>query len=177
MDSYKLTIFKNKKTTSLPINANDSNHAQAQSVDICRSLGGTRFELTYGKSDKNILSELFNNLAFNNYTHRACSLWEGKFSNNAPCMYVFGTRLYIKNVILNYLNIPTTSVVKPVCKCKECVNPYHFVYTDYKNSKLTTGDLKLLKAYKEQGASVEQLSKVLNVHRSTIFRKLQKIKF
>lgn len=175
MEKYNLTLFTSSKKISLPVDANDSNHAQAQSADICRSLCGTRFELTYGTSRNNLLSELFKKLAFNSYSHDSCSIWEGKSTNNSPCVYVLGTRLYVKNIILRYLDIPTDSVVKPVCKCQECVNPYHFMYTQHKNSRLTTGDIKLLEAYSQQGVSVNQIAKALNVHRSTIFRKLKKV--
>jgi IS30 family transposase len=49
------------------------------------------------------------------------------------------------------------------------------MYTQHKNSRLTTGDIKLLEAYSQQGVSVNQIAKALNVHRSTIFRKLKKV--
>jgi len=174
-DLYKLTLTQNNKKVSLTIQANDSNHAQAQAADICRSLQGTGFELTYGRNKNSLLSRLFKNLAFNNYTHSCCALWEGKETNKSPCVYVFGKRLYVKNVILKYLDIPNDSVVRPICKNKNCINPYHFAYLDGKNSKLTGGDLKLLEAYKKQGASISQIAKVLNVHRATIYRKLKKL--
>lgn len=173
MDLYNLILIKNEKKLGLTVYANDSNHAQAQSSDICRSLRVAKFELTYGKDSNNILSTLFRKLAFNTYTPEKCDLWEGKFTNKTPCIYVFGVRLYVKDVILRYLDIPTDSVVKTVCKRKDCVNPYHFVYTDHKNSKLTSGDIKLLVAYKQQGVSNNQIAKVLNVHRATVFRKLK----
>lgn len=173
VDSYNLILTKNKKKITLTVQANDSNHAQAQAADICRGLHGTGFELTYGVSRQNPLSELFKDLAFNTYTHEKCVKWEGKYSNGLPCVYVFGKRIYVKNLILKYLDIPDDSVIRPTCNDKSCVNPYHFTYLENKNSKLTEGDLKLLKAYKKQGVTVKQIAEVFNVHRATIYRKLK----
>lgn len=174
-DLYKLTLTQNDKKVVLTVQANDSNHAQAQASDICRSLQGSGFELTYGVSTNNPLSELFKNLAFNTYTYSNCAIWEGKYTNGSPCVYVFGKRLYVKNIILKYLDIPNDSIVRPTCKNKTCINPYHFAYLESRNSKLTDGDLKLMKAYKNQGASINQIAKVLNVHRATIYRKLKEL--
>jgi len=172
-EDYKLIVSKNSKKLEISIDANDSNHAQAQASDICRSLHGTGFELTYGMSPKNPLADLFRSLAFNTFTHGGCFAWEGKYTNQSPCVYVFGERLYVKNIILRYLDIPNDSVVRPTCKCKTCVNPYHFAYLESKNSKLTGGDLKLMRAYKNQGVSIDQIAKVLKVHRATVYRKLK----
>jgi hypothetical protein len=172
IDSYKLTLEENSKKLTITIKANDSNHAQAQASDICRSLNATAFELTYGKGRSAPLSNLFEKLAFNTFTHDECVVWGGKYTNMAPCVYVLGKRIYVKYLILKYLDIPNDFVVRPSCKCRNCINPYHFTYLDAKNSKLTSGDLKLLTAYRKQGAGVNQIAKAFNVHRSTIYRKL-----
>lgn len=172
-ESYKLIVSKDDKRLEISVEANDSNHAQAQASDICRSLLGTGFELTYGVSQGNPLAELFQKLAFNTFTHFGCFTWEGKYTNQSPCVYIFGKRLYVKNIILRYLDIPNDSIVRPTCKCKTCVNPYHFAYLESKNSKLTGGDLKLMRAYKNQGASIDQIAKLFKVHRATIYRKLK----
>lgn len=172
-ESYKLILSEQDKKLIISLEANDSNHAQAQAADICRSLNGNGFELTYGVSKQNPLSELFENLAFNTYTHAECVEWKGKYSKGLPCVYVFGKRIYVKNLILKYLDIPDDSVIRPTCKNKGCVNPYHFTYLESKNSKLTQGDLKLLMAYQKQGVTATQMAKVFNVHRATIYRKLK----
>jgi IS30 family transposase len=176
VDSYNLTLAKDKKSITLAIRAYDSNHAQAQASDICRSLNTTTFELTYGEGVPTPLSELFEKLAFNTFTHNTCAPWKGKYTNMAPCVYVLGKRIYVKYLTLRYLDIPNDFVVRPSCKCKNCVNPYHFTYTDAKNSKLTSGDLKLLTAYRKQGTDVNQIAKAFNVHRSTVYRKLNSAK-
>lgn len=172
-ENYKLIVSKNNKKIELSVDANDSNHAQAQAADICRSLCGSGFELTYGASSGDPLSKLFQRLAFNTFTHGECFAWEGKYTNGSPCVYVFGERLYVKSIILRYLDIPNDSVVRPTCKCKTCINPYHFAYLESKNSKLTGGDLKLMQAYKSQGVSIDQIAKILKVHKATIYRKLK----
>lgn len=161
---------------TLAIRANDSNHAQAQASDICRSLNTTAFELTYGEGMPTPLSDLFEKLAFNTFTHDTCVPWGGTYTNKAPCVYVLGNRIYVKYLILKYLDIPNDFVVRPSCKCRDCINPYHFTYLDAKNSKLTSGDLKLLTAYRKQGAGVSQIAKAFNVHRSTVYRKLNSAK-
>lgn len=172
VDSYKLLIEGNNKKLAINIKAHDSNHAQAQASDICRSLNATAFELTYGEGMPTPVSDLFEKLAFNTFTHDMCAVWEGKYTNKSPCVYLLGKRIYVKYLILKYLDIPNDFVVRPSCKCKNCINPYHFTYMDAKNSKLTSGDLKLLVAYRKQGADINQIAKAFNVHRSTIYRKL-----
>jgi transcriptional regulator of acetoin/glycerol metabolism len=93
---------------------------------------------------------------------------------------VFGKRLYIRNVILKYLDIPKDdAIAKPSCSCKACINPYHTAYTSKskKNQKLGAGDDQLLLAFLGQGISVTQIAKALKVHRSTIYRKLKDERF
>lgn len=177
---YRLLLRKTKQELAIPIRANDTAHAQAQAEDICRALEGARFELSYGESDVTPLAELFTKLAGNDFTHGQCWLWGGSFCNNVPCVYVFGKRLYIRNVILKYLDIPKDdAIAKPSCSCKACINPYHTAYTSKskKNQKLGAGDDQLLLAFLGQGISVTQIAKALKVHRSTIYRKLKDERF
>lgn len=177
---YRLLLRKTKQELAIPIRANDTAHAQAQAEDICRALEGARFELSYGESDVTPLAELFTKLAANDFTHSQCWLWGGSFCNNVPCVYVFGKRLYIRNVILKYLDIPKDdAIAKPSCSCKACINPYHTAYTSKskKNQKLGAGDDQLLLAFLGQGISVSQIAKALKVHRSTIYRKLKDERF
>lgn len=174
LNNYTLIVFKNNKKLFLPIKGNDSNHAQAQAQDIVRALDANELKLNYINSNQNLLSELFEKLAFNSFKFNECFEWEGSYSNKTPCSYVFGTRYYVKDVILKYLDIPKERInAKCRCKNSKCINPYHFEYHDAKNSKLTSGDLKMLVAYRSQGTGVSQLAEVFNVHRSTIYRKLK----
>jgi len=168
-------LLRHKKTKLLtPIQAIDTNHAQAQAQDIARALNISELELTYEQHEGNELSILFEKLALNTFNHKDCDLWTGKVTNNCPCVYAFGKRFYVRDIILRYLNIPKDkSVAKPSCKNKNCVNPYHFEYHENQNSKLTCGDTKLLLAYRSQGVRIDQIAKALNVHRSTVYRKLK----
>lgn len=177
---YQLLLRKTKQRLPIPITANDTAHAQAQAEDICRALDGVQFELTYGDCEETPLSELFKKLAANDFTHGQCWLWKGSFCNNVPCAYVFNKRLYIRNVILKYLDIPKDdAIAKPSCSCKACINPYHTAYSSKakKNQKLGAGDDQLLLAFLGQGISVSQIAKALKVHRSTIYRKLKDERF
>ena len=88
-------------------------------------------------------------------------------------MYTLGKRFYVRPLILGYLDITKDAVVKNVCKNPLCVNPYHNQYLHEKNSKLGGGDLQMLLAFRSQGASIPQIAKALNVHRSTIYRILK----
>lgn len=172
-EHYTLIGYRNNKTRSIGVVANDSYHAQAQALDISRALGLERFTLDYNqKSAQDPVSQLFQDLAYNNFNHSVCYEWEGSFSNNSPVLYAFGTRFYLRNLILDYMDIRKDSVVKTECNNKECVNPYHFSYKTDKASKLTGGDKKMLLAFHGQGASVSQIAKALNVHRSTVYRNL-----
>jgi hypothetical protein len=176
-DSYRLILREESKHLKISIKAYDSNHAQAQATDISRSINASSYELGYEKQKVSPLSELFEKLAFNLFTYNTCTEWEGKFSNKAPCVYIFGRRLFLKNLILRYLDIPTDSNVKLTCNCTCCINPYHFAYLFGKNSKLSCGDTKLLLAYRSQGTGINQIADALNVHRSTIYRKLKNERF
>ncbi len=172
-NNYGLVLSNNGKQFKLAITANDSGHAQAQAADIIRSLDAESFSLTYENLKETTLSRLFTKLAFNSFDHKSCAVWEGAVSNKSPCAYVCQRRVYIKNIILKYLDIPTDLTVRPTCENKLCVNPYHFVYLPEKNSKLSGGDLKLLVAYRSQGAGISQLAEAFKVHRSTIYRTLK----
>jgi hypothetical protein len=173
--NYKLTINKDIKFINLSIEANNSNHAVAQAEDICRALDASSFNLQYGACKETPLSNLFKKLSANMYDYQKCDPWEDKFSNNVPCIYVFKQRYYVRNLILKYLDIPREGVVaRPSCNCKSCINPYHFSYKSGKNSKLTGADTNMLLAFLGQGSGVTQAAKALKVHRSTIYRKLNR---
>ena len=158
---------------SISVVANDSNHAQAQGVDISRALSLERFSIEYTYRQPGELSELFRRLAFSEFSHKECCHWKGCHTNGNPCFYVFGTRYYIRNLIIDYMDMNRDSVVKMSCQCKECINPYHFSYKTTKASKLSSGDKKMMLAFRSQGASVMQIAKALNVHRTTIYRNLK----
>ena len=173
IDQYILELHKDQKRLKLVLRANDSGHAQAQAADIARALNAESYNLGYGACKTTALSELFENLATNNYTHAVCAPWSAQFTNGVPCSYALGSRHYIRNLILKYLDIPKDGqIAKPSCNCKSCINPYHFAYAREKREKISSGDLKLLLAYRRQGVEVTQIAKALNVHRSTIYRKL-----
>jgi hypothetical protein len=172
-DSYILTLIKHKKKLELDVSAQDSGHAQAQSVDIARALSAEKYDLKYGIRQQTALSKLFRDLAENNFTHTKCSTWKETFANGSPCVYALGSRQYVRTVILGYLDIPKDGVTaKTKCLCKQCINPYHFTYMSGKNEKISCGDRKLLIAYRSQGVKAAQIAKALNVHRSTIYRHL-----
>lgn len=173
-EKYVLIVSKNKKQTKLAVVANDSNHAQGQAADLVRAFNAENYKLSYGICKETEVSKLFYDLAYNNFTHKSCYAWSKSECNNVPCCYVLGERFYIRNLILKYLDIPKEdSVTKNSCNCKNCVNPYHFVYVNEKNEKLSSGDLKLLVAYRGQGVEVAQIAAALKVHRSTIYRRLK----
>lgn len=165
---------KGKIKLDLSITSFDSNHAQAQAADICRALKVDSFELSYKCVEETALGLLFRQLAFNDFNSKECSIWQGCKTNGTPCCYVMGGRIYVKNLILSYLDIPKDELTtKSVCNNKHCVNPYHFKYVSGRNAKLSCGDRKLLLAYRGQGAAVTQIAEALKVHRSTIYRQLK----
>ena len=171
---YILNLHKNRQSAKLQIFANDINHAVGQASDICRALEFEKFDLNYGKTKVNHLSEIFKKLCLNDFSNKECCIWTGTKTNNTPCIYLLGKRYYIRRIILKYLDIPTDNyTTKLRCRCALCINPYHFEYRDARNSKLTKGDVKLLQAQKKQGTNVDQLALMLGVHRSTIYRKLR----
>lgn len=173
INTYKLILNRDSKKAEFHLSANDSNHAQAQAADICRSVAADKFNLSYETIEEDVISNLYKKLAFNDFEHNSCFTWIGPTCNNNPCFYIFGKRVFVKRSIIKYLDIPEDSTVKVVCNNKYCVNPYHFIYLPEKNSKLTGGELKLLVAYRGQGTGVSQIAQALNVHRSTIYRKLK----
>jgi hypothetical protein len=172
--NYGLEIVKGGKRCWLSITAHDNNHAQAQAKDIRRALKADKYLLTYSSKKHSKLSDLFERLAFNKFTHDCCDEWDHSLCNGVPCTYILGQRFYIRKIILSYLDIPEDNVIKPSCDNKNCINPYHFKYLPEKNSKMTSGDLKLLLAYRSQGTGVAQTALALNVHRSTIYRNLKR---
>ena len=173
-NQYTLLLRKNRSKFYLPIKALSSNHAQAQAQDIVRALNANELELTYTKQTESLLSNLFEKLAFNTFTQNECVEWEGSYCNKCACVYVFQNRIYVKDLILKYLDIPKDkTITKGRCKNTNCINPYHFEYHQSNNSKLTCGDTRLLLAYRGQGTGVNQIAEALNVHRSTIYRKLK----
>ena len=167
---YNLQLNRNNKKLTLAVKANDIAHAQAQSLDIARSLEADKFELTYGKTRLSKLSELFEKLAYNEFDYKNCYRWEGSETNGVPSVYALGRRYYVRPLILGYLDICKDKTVKNTCCNKKCVNPYHYHYLSGTNAKLGGGDLKMALAFRSQGASVPQIAKALNVHRSTIYR-------
>tara|TARA_R100001510_G_C7646390_1_gene203692 strand:+ start:79 stop:633 length:555 start_codon:yes stop_codon:yes gene_type:complete len=172
-EKYRLVVTKKNTEVNISIKAFDAAHAQAQALDIARSLEVDKFELGYGKAKQNKLSELYEKLAYNDFDHKKCFNWKGSVVNNVPAVYTLNKRFYVRPLILGYLDISRDAVVKNVCKNILCVNPYHNQYLNQKNSKLGGGDLQMLLAFRSQGASVPQIAKALNVHRSTIYRILK----
>lgn len=173
LENYTLIVQKEDKSKAISVVAHDSNHAQAQGIDISRALGLDRFSVEYSSKKPGELSELFRKLAFSEFSHQECFKWNGSFTNGSPVFYAFGMRYYVRNLILDYMDMNRDSVVNMSCKSKECINPYHFSYKTNKASKLTSGDRKLMLAFASQGVSVPQIAKALNVHRSTIYRNLK----
>lgn len=173
-ESYILTIAKDVTEKKITIYANDNNHAVAQAEDISRALDAEKFQVSYGDESKTLLSSLFKKLAFNNFRYDQCDEWTGSHTNETPCLYIFKKRLYVRNIILKYLDIPKDDcVTKLTCKNIKCINPYHYCYVSQKNSKISGADRGLAVAYLSQGASVSQIASALNVHRSTIYRNIK----
>lgn len=172
--THTLEILKGENKTLISVKAHGSSHAQAQATDICRALSADGYNLSYKRARPSVLSDLFKKLAFNEYDYSSCFIWKGKTTNNNPCIYTLRRRYYVRPLILSYLDIPNDCTVRLTCGCELCTNPYHFKYVSEKNSKLTSGDVKMLLAYRSQGARIPQAAKALNVHRSTIYRNLKK---
>ncbi len=179
MKYYTLTTISGKHKTRIRVQANDSGHAQAQAEDICRGLDINSYTLEYGDYRETHVSKLFSDLAANNFTHKQCYIWQGPLDNKEyPCMYIHKQRIYVRHVILKYLDTPREACnIRLTCDNRCCVNPYHFDYVDRKNEKLSGGDRKLLLAYLGQGASVKQVAKVFNVDPTTIYRHLEHERF
>jgi hypothetical protein len=173
-ENYVLHLYKDNKKLKIAVAANDSRHAQAQAADIARALATDAYDLTYGERRITPLAQLFKDLADNNFEHKSCSLWSGPTANGNPCVYALGKRHYVRNTVLKYLDIADDGhTAKPKCDCRDCINPYHFKHAKEKNEKISCGDLKMLVAYRGQGAPVSQIAEAFKVHRSTIYRKLK----
>lgn len=171
---YCLVIQKDKKTLELAISANDSNHAQAQAADIARALQVSTFSLSYKSIQESSLALLFKRLAHSDFSHIDCYKWEGRLCNNSPVVYALGKKYYVRPMILDYLEINKDDCVKPACGDSLCVNPYHNSYKKMKASKLGDADVNLVLAFSSQGVPAREIAKALNVHRSTIYRTLNR---
>lgn len=174
---YCLVIQKDKKTLELAISANDSNHAQAQAADIARALQVSTFSLSYKSIQESNLALLFKRLAHSDFSHIDCHKWEGKLCNGSPVVYALGKKYYVRPMILDYLEINKDDCVKPACGDSLCVNPYHNSYKKMKASKLGDADVNLVLAFSSQGVPVREIAKALKVHRSTIYRTLNREHF
>lgn len=175
--NYCLLLNKNHKNLELALVANDAGHAQAQSADIARALHAQSFRLTYKEVKETSLSILFKRLAYNDFNHQSCDLWEGKYCNKTPAVYALGAKYYVRPMILDYLEINKDGCVKPSCGDRKCVNPYHNSYKKTKASKLGDADTNLALAFSSQGVPVREIAKALKVHRSTIYRTLNREHF
>lgn len=172
--SYCLIVERQKKKIELAVVGNDSNHAQAQAADIARALQADTFSLTYKSVRDSTLGVLFQRLASNNFEHAYCDEWHGPFCNGSPVVYALGQRYYVRPLILDYLEINKDGCVKPSCGNRDCINPYHNSYKKMKASKLGDADTNLVLAFSSQGVPVREIAKALKVHRSTIYRTLNR---
>jgi len=175
--SHCLTITKRSKRIELAITANDAGHAQAQASDIARALHGESFQLDYKEIEEVPLATLFRRLAFSEFSHNECDEWIGKFVNGSPTVYTLGQRYYVRPLILDYLEINKDGCVKPSCGNRLCINPYHNSYKKMKASKLSDADTNLVLAFSGQGVPAKEIAKALKVHRSTIYRTLNREHF
>jgi hypothetical protein len=171
---YSITLETKGAKTVLAITANDAGHAQAQAKDIARALKADRFELHYEEAKETSLSRLFKKLAYNEFEHKTCELWDQGLVNGVPVAYLMNNRFYVRPIVLDYLDITREEVVSPLCGNKLCVNPYHNKYKATKASKLSGADMNLALVFSSQGVPVKEIAKVLKVHRSTIYRILKK---
>jgi hypothetical protein len=176
-EEYKLILFNKDKKLELSLTANDIGHAQAQSSDIARSLKASLFELTYGATRNSKLSELYRRLAYSDFNHKECTLWKGAYTNATPVIYALNNRYYVRPLILDYMEMNRDLYVKPSCGNKSCINPFHNTYKSTKASKMTSADVNLAVAFASQGAPVKEIAKALKVHRSTIYRTLNRERF
>ena len=175
--SYCLKLEKNSKKLRIAILANDSNHAQAQASDIVRAFHANTYSLVYEEVNNSELSQFFKRLAFSDFKHSECHEWTGKYCNGSPVVYALGKKYYIRPLILDYLEINKDGCVQPSCGNKLCVNPYHNSYKKMKASKLGDADINLVLAFSSQGVPVKEIAKALKVHRSTIYRTLNREHF
>lgn len=172
--NYCLKLKRKDKHLKLAIAANDSNHAQAQASDIARALQADTFYLSYEGIKETDLSSLFNRLASSDFEHSVCEKWEKSFCNGSPVVYALGHKYYVRPLILDYLEINKDGCVKPSCGNKLCINPYHNSYKKMKASKLGDADTNLVLAFSSRGVPVREIAKALKVHRSTIYRALNR---
>jgi hypothetical protein len=171
---YCLVLKRDDKQIEIGISANDSNHAQAQAADIARALQADTFSLSYKSVKDTQLSVLFRRLANSSFEHGICDEWEGSFCNGSPVIYALGQKYYVRPFILDYLEINKDGCVKPSCGNRLCINPYHNSYKKMKASKLGDADTNLVLAFSSQGVPVREIAKALKVHRSTIYRTLNR---
>jgi hypothetical protein len=171
---YCLIVKRNEKNLEVAVTANDSNHAQAQAADITRALQADTFSLSYKFVKESNLATLFRRLASSDFKHGCCEEWEGCFCNGSPIIYALGCKYYVRPLILDYLEINKDGCVKPSCGNRLCINPYHNSYKKMKASKLGDADTNLVLAFSSQGVPVREIAKALKVHRSTIYRTLNR---
>lgn len=172
-DQYLCLLTKHKRKLKLRLEANDSNHAQAQGLDLRRAFSADSVVISYGTVGETQLSKLISKLTLNDFNYDKCEEWQGPYLGGYPCMYAFQERYYIRPLILKYLDIPDDSTLRMTCGNPHCTNPYHFSYGLQKNAKLSSGDVALVLAYRRQGMGAAQIAEALNVHRSTIYRTLK----
>jgi hypothetical protein len=171
---YCLILKRDNKKLELAVSAHDSNHAQAQAADIARALQADTFALSYKSVAENSLAALFRRLAISDFEHGSCEEWTGSFCNGSPIVYALGCKYYVRPLILDYLEINKDGCVKPSCGNRACINPYHNSYKKMKASKLGDADMNLVLAFSRQGVPVKEIAKALKVHRSTIYRTLNR---
>lgn len=174
---YCLVLARGDVRLELAVSANDSNHAQAQASDIARALQATNFSLAYKSVKESRLSILFKRLASSDFEHTECFEWGGCYCNESPIIYAMKKKYYVRPMILDYLEINKDGCVKPSCGNRKCVNPYHNSYKKTKASKLGDADTNLALAFSSQGVPVREIAKALKVHRSTIYRTLNREHF
>ncbi len=171
---YCLNVERKNRKLEVALVANDSNHAQAQASDIARALQADTFSLSYKSAPESSLATLFKRLATSDFEHGQCEEWAGSYCNGSPVVYALGHKYYVRPLILDYLEINKDGCVKPSCGNRVCVNPYHNSYKKMKGSKLGDADTNLVLAFSSQGVPVREIAKALKVHRSTIYRTLNR---
>lgn len=175
--NYCLALQRGKHKLEVAVGGFDSNHAQAQASDIARALQANIFSLSYKEIKDNSLSQLFRRLALSDFDHKVCNEWDASFCNGSPVIYTLGCKYYVRPLILDYLEINKEGCVKPSCGNRLCINPYHNSYKKMKASKLGDADTNLVLAFSSQGVPVREIAKALKVHRSTIYRTLNREHF
>lgn len=177
MTGYSLFLERHQYSMSLSLTAINATHAQAQAEDISRALNAETFAIVYKRRKESRLAKLFRRLSTNDFRYNECDQWDGSYLNEVPVAYALGQRLYVRPMILDYLEINKDGVVKPSCNNKKCINPYHNSYKKMKASKLGDADINLALAFASQGVPVTEIAKALKVNRSTIYRVLKSERF